>query len=117
MNPNLPGHADCGGIVLAEAMTPSELREFDESGAHPACRRACILCSRFVTTDAYLFVNKTYAVPSNVLLNWRGLPLLACVAGSAGLGGRNPHSTPIPAAGTPTPWTVRTATRRGSASR
>jgi hypothetical protein len=25
-----------------------------------------------VTTDAYLFVNKTYAVPSNVLLNWRG---------------------------------------------
>ena len=70
MSPNLPGHAESGGVVLAEAMTPQELVEFEEHGRHPATRRACVLCSRFVTLDAYMFVNKMRSAPPNVLLNW-----------------------------------------------
>jgi hypothetical protein len=62
---------ECGGVVLSEAMTPAELAAFEEKGAHPAHRRACILCSRFVTTDAYFYVNKHQDVPANVLLNWQ----------------------------------------------
>lgn len=70
MSPNLPGHAECGGVVLAEAMTPEELAEFETRGKHPSVRRSCILCSRFVALDAYMFVNKTRSAPSNMLFNW-----------------------------------------------
>ena len=70
MSKHLPGHAESGGVVLSEAMTPDELRDFEEHGRHPATRRACILCSRFATLDAYLYVNKTRSAPPNILLNW-----------------------------------------------
>jgi hypothetical protein len=70
MSPHMPGHSECGGVVLTEAMTPAEADEFDEKGAHPPFRRVCVLCSRFVTMDAYMFTNKSRPVPSNVLLNW-----------------------------------------------
>lgn len=72
MSPHIPGHAECGGVVLAEAMTPAELEAFDTHGTHPPMRRACILCNRFVTMDAYMFTNKSRPMPSNVLLNWCG---------------------------------------------
>lgn len=75
MSQDLPGHNECGGVVLAEAMTPSELREFEETGNTPATRRACILCNRYVTMEAYLFVNKTRACAQNCLFNWYVNPI------------------------------------------
>lgn len=70
MSPSLPGHAECGGVVLTEAMTPEELLSFESVGALPCARRACVLCCRFATLDAYMYLNKTRSAPCNMLLNW-----------------------------------------------
>jgi hypothetical protein len=60
---------DCGGIVLAESMTPQELAEFNSLGRHPTGRKCCVLCTRYIVTDAYLYINKHNTIPSNVYLN------------------------------------------------
>lgn len=74
MQPCMPGHAESGGVVLAEAMSPSELEEFERSGAHPAMRRPCILCSRANVMDAYLCLRRERsrpgAAPPAYVLNW-----------------------------------------------
>jgi hypothetical protein len=69
MSPNLPGHFDSGGVVLAESMSPAELEEFNRTGKNPPVRRCCVLCSRYVITDAYLYINKQSTRPANVYLN------------------------------------------------
>lgn len=54
MHRELQGHAESGGLVLAESMTPEELVAFQERGAHPNVRRPCILCIRANVTEHYL---------------------------------------------------------------
>jgi len=55
-------------------MSPSELEEFERSGAHPAMRRPCILCSRANVMDAYLRQRRERgspgAAPPSYVLNW-----------------------------------------------
>lgn len=65
----LPGHAESGGVVLTEIMSPAELAAFREHGALPSERRTCLLCARMNVHTAYLFARKRRTFPPNALLN------------------------------------------------
>lgn len=79
MQPCMPGHEESGGVVLSEAMSPSELLEFERSGAHPALRRPCILCARANVMDAYLRLRRarggTGVGAPGYVLNWYANPV------------------------------------------
>lgn len=97
MSPELPGHAQCGGVVLTEAMTPAELEAFESRGAHPAVRRACILCCRAFTMDAFLQHNKNSPAPKRLRFNWYVNPV-ECADGYSA-------RVCIPSPGTDDTWT------------
>jgi hypothetical protein len=68
-SPLIPGHAESGGIILTEVMSPAELATFHESGALPEQRRTCLLCARMNVHSAYLFARKRRTFPANAVLN------------------------------------------------
>lgn len=54
MHKEFPGHAECNGVVLTQAMTPAELDAFERGGTQPEKRRPCVLCMRANVTEHYL---------------------------------------------------------------
>jgi len=68
-NALIPGHGLCGGVILTEVMSPAELAAFRATGAQPAERRTCLLCTRFNVHSAYLFARKQRTFPPNAHLN------------------------------------------------
>eukprot|EP00854_Cymbomonas_tetramitiformis_P024162 gene24162-29333_t len=46
MSPSIRGHAEHGGHVLREYLTPREYDLFERTGVSPAERRPCLLCMR-----------------------------------------------------------------------
>jgi hypothetical protein len=94
-NPHLPGHVESGGVVLAETMTPDELRALEASGIYPAQRRSCLLCARFNVSAAYIFARKKRSFPMDCVLNSYTNPV--------GPGGYNPDDC-IPQPGDGGAW-------------
>ena len=94
-NPQLPGHVESGGVVLAEAMTPNELRALEASGTYPVQRRSCVLCARFNVSAAYIFARKKRSFPIGCVLNAYTNPV--------GAGGYNPEDC-IPQPGDGGAW-------------
>lgn len=72
MKDNFPGHAESGGVILREALTPIELAVFERSGTLPEQRRPCVLCSRDKMTTAFLWCESEQRLDSmrNCILNW-----------------------------------------------
>lgn len=78
MQPCMRGHAESGGVVLTEVMSPTELDEFERSGAAPAVRRPCVLCTRANVMDAYTRLRQSRTgrtwQPPGYALNWYANP-------------------------------------------
>lgn len=74
----IPGQSASGPLVLAEAMTPADLALFEQSGANPAVRRPCVLCTRANVLQAYLAARQAVAQGAEdrpcVVFNWCSNP-------------------------------------------
>lgn len=73
MRSSIEGIADCGGVVLAECMSPAEHEAFEATGAYPQTRRPCVLCARANMTDVYMHARRSVSAGSQVpgfVINW-----------------------------------------------
>ena len=72
MRDNLPGHDECGGVVLREALTPIELELFERTGECPSQKRPCVLCARYQIATVYFEMENGTGDDTlkNCILNW-----------------------------------------------
>ncbi|KAK3284033.1 hypothetical protein CYMTET_8286 [Cymbomonas tetramitiformis] len=71
MSPSIRGHAEHGGHVLREYLTPREYDLFERTGMSPTERRPCLLCMRSQIHYAHMcMVHNMQDMPnSGILLN------------------------------------------------
>ncbi|KAK3289938.1 hypothetical protein CYMTET_2652 [Cymbomonas tetramitiformis] len=69
MSPSIRGHAEHGGHVLREYLTPREYDLFERTGVSPAERRPCLLCMRSQIHYAHMcMVHNMQDMPNSAIL-------------------------------------------------
>lgn len=69
MSPSIRGHAEHGGHVLREYLTPREYDLFERTGVSPTERRPCLLCMRSQIHYAHMcMVHNMQDMPNSAIL-------------------------------------------------